>query len=90
MLPPARVTMSLLVYQLQSLVKIHTVVQIPTRIFSIMSASKQTSKHAQSEDSLVPDGDVVHDLSEHGWRDDWVTVTWQQWVMAFVNHFPLQ
>ncbi len=56
-------------------------------IHIVQSRFRQT---VSQSDRQVPDGNVVHDLSEHGRGDDGVTVTWQQGVMAFVDHFPLQ
>lgn len=41
-------------------------------------------------DVLVPDGDVVHDLSKHGRGNDWVALAGQERIQTFIHHFSLQ
>ncbi len=47
-------------------------------------------KYTSEERCSVPDGDVVHDLSEHGWGNDRVAFAGQERIQTFIHHLSLQ
>lgn len=58
---------------------------------SIENDSKRSCKLVGSAGGTwqVPDGDVIHDLPEHGRGDDGLTVARQQRVVTSVNDLSL-
>lgn len=58
----------------------------------ILSLSTEVSlyMHSDTGTGFGPDGDVVHDLSEHGGWDDRLTLAGQQRIHSFIHHLSLQ
>lgn len=52
--------------------------------------NKEELGYTMNSDVLVPDGDVVHDLSEHGRGNDRVALAGQERIRTFIHHLSLQ
>lgn len=52
--------------------------------------TRPVENHLKGQRQYGPDGDVIHDLTEHGRGNDGVTFTGQQGVGALIHHLPLK